>query len=385
MERRGFVKLAGMAATMSLVDRPMKADWKDHRESPPSGTVDFSVDGLGLSPREYSQELVQLSEGGQIRPDYYSVGGTITEMEQQFAKLLGKESAIFLPTGTLANHLAVRQLAGNDRRVLVQAESHLYNDCGDCSGTLSGLTLIPLAPAQATFTLGEVKQWVERTASGKVEASIGAISIESPVRRCFHEMFDFEEMKKICAYSRAHNIRLHLDGARLFNIPYHSGRTIEEITSLFDTVYVSLWKCFNAASGAILAGSRQHMEDLFHVRRMFGGSLPQAWPIVAVASHYSTGYLDEYARAWRAASPFLAALEKDGRFTVERVVNGTSAFKLRVRGINPNTLAQRLRSQDIVLPHPDDATGVLRMIVNTSLNRANPEALARAFAVAARG
>ena len=197
-------------------------------------------------------------------------------------------------------------------------------------------------------------------------------------------MFDFEEMKKICAYAREHHIRLHLDGARLFNIPYHSGRTIEEITSLFDTVYVSLWKCFNAASGAILAGTSQHIDGLIHVRRMFGGSLAQAWPVVAVARHYATGYLDEYARAWRVASPFLAALEKDDRFTTERVVNGTSAFKCVSTGFALSTLAERLRARNVILPHPDLATGAFRMIVNTSLNRADPETLARAFAASAR-
>ena len=69
------------------------------------------------------------------------------------AALLGKEAAVWLPTGTLANHLAVRLLAGNRRRVLVQSESHLFNDCGDCAQTLSGLHLVPLASGRATFTL----------------------------------------------------------------------------------------------------------------------------------------------------------------------------------------------------------------------------------------
>jgi threonine aldolase len=384
MERRGFVKLAGMATTMGLLDRPMKADWKEHREGPPSGTVDFTVDGLGLSPREYSQELIKLSEGGQVQPDSYSVGGTITELEQQFATLLGKERALFVPTGTLANHLAVRRLAGSDRRVLVQAESHLYNDSGDCAGVLSGLTLIPLAPGEDGFTAGQVEGALERAASAKVEAPIGVISIESPVRRRDHAMFDFDEMTRICALARRHGIRLHLDGARLFNLPHHSGRTVEDFTSLFDTVYVSLWKCFNAASGAILAGSRAHIDGLYQVRRMFGGSLPQAWPVAALALRYATGYLDEYSRAWTVASRFLALLEKDDRFVVERVPNGTSAFRLRVRGVEPGKLAERLASQQIVLPHPTE-TGAFRMIVNTSLNRADPDALAHAFAVAARG
>ena len=384
MERRDFVKLAGIAATAGVINQPMKADSEKRRQHMSSETIDFSVDGLGLSPQAYSLELTKLAEEGQIEPDYYSVGGTVTALEEQFAALLGKESAVFMPTGTLANLMAVRRLAGNDRRVLVQAESHLYNDSGDCAGVLGGLTLIPLAPTQATVTLDEVKLWVERTASARVETRIGVISIESPVRRKYHEMFDFEEMKKICAYAREHNILLHLDGARLFNVPYHSGRKIEEFTSLFDTVYISLWKCFNASAGAILAGSRQHMEGLFQVRRMFGGSPAQAWPIIAVARRYAIGYLDEYSRAWKIASPFLAALQKDDRFSVERVVNGTSAFKMRVRGISPDALAERLKSKNIVLPHADSATGVFRMIVNTSLNRADPDALARAFAASAR-
>jgi hypothetical protein len=73
----------------------------------------------------------------------------------------------------------------------------------------------------------------------------------------------------------------------------------------------------------------------------------------------------------------------DGRFVVERVANGTSAFKLRVRGVEPGQFAERLASQQILLLHPTEA-GAFRMIVNASLNRAAPDALAHAFAAAAR-
>jgi threonine aldolase len=291
MERRQFIKLGGMAATVGLVNPPFLREDEDKGPGKHSETVNFTSDGLGLSPREYSSQLGKLSEEKEVNADYYSRGGAVEELEQQFARLLGKESAVFMPTGTLANHIAVRKLAGDSRRVLVQAESHLYNDSGDCAEVMSGLNLIPLAPDQATLTLDEIKRWVERSSSGRVETRIGVISIESPVRRKRHEQFDFEEMSKISAYAREHNIKLHLDGARLFNVPHHSGRKIEEYTALFDTVYVSLWKCFNAASGAMLAGSKEFTEGLFHVRRMFGGSLPQAWPLIAVAARYAENYL----------------------------------------------------------------------------------------------
>ena len=106
-------------------------------------TVNFRADGLALSPADYARLLGRLAEHPGIEVDYYSRDGVVATLEEQMAKLLGKEMAVYLPTGTLANHLAVRLLAGNRRRVLVQHESHLYNDAGDCAQRLSGLTLVP--------------------------------------------------------------------------------------------------------------------------------------------------------------------------------------------------------------------------------------------------
>src|SRR3954465_2261749 len=110
-----------------------------------------SGDGIPLTPEGYAALLSKLS--ADLKVDDYSNGGTIPRLEEKVASALGKEAAVWLPTGTLANHLAVRLLAGERRRVLVQQECHLYNDCGDCCQTLSGLHMVPLAPGQATFTV----------------------------------------------------------------------------------------------------------------------------------------------------------------------------------------------------------------------------------------
>src|SRR3954454_14685150 len=124
--------------------------------------VQFRSDGLGLSPAEYARLLAEIAETRGIDVDDYSRGGVVAELEERMAVLLGKERAAFLPTGTLANHLAVRMLAqGRGRRVLVQEESHLWNDEGDCATTLSGLTQVPLAPGRATIKLAEIEQAAE--------------------------------------------------------------------------------------------------------------------------------------------------------------------------------------------------------------------------------
>jgi len=379
MHRRHFIKLGGLAAAAGVVRPSVTRTGEQENSDAASTTVRFDTDGLGLTPREYSSMLKEMALDGKINPDYYSLGGSIEELERQFARLLGKESAVFMPTGTLANQIALRKLAGENKRVLIQAESHVYNDSGDCAEVLSGLNLIPLAQGKATFTLDEVKQWVQRSSGGRVEVKVGVISIESPVRRIHHEMFDFEEMKGICAYARENNIKLHLDGARLFNMPYHSGKQIIDYTSLFDTVYVSLWKCFNAASGAVLAGSKQFTGGLFHLRRMFGGSLPQSWPCAAVAARYADGYLGEYSKAWESADRFFSLLQENDRFKVEKNINGTSIVKMVVKGIDPDKFAARLLSKGIVLPHPEKETGVFWLTVNTTLNRVKPNYLSASY------
>src|SRR5258706_5382028 len=143
--------------------------------TPREDRVSFVGDGTILNQIEYSRLLARVVEEKNIQPDSYALGGAIGQIEERVAAILGKEQAVFLPTGTLANHLAVRLLAGQKRRVLVQQESHLYNDCGDCAQTLSGLNLVPLAPRRATFTVDEVAGQLELAATGRVPAPVGAI------------------------------------------------------------------------------------------------------------------------------------------------------------------------------------------------------------------
>ncbi len=311
--------------------------------------VQFRSDGLGLTPSAYARLLAEIAETRGIAPDDYSRGGVVAELEERMAALLGKEAAIFLPTGTLANHLAVRLLARRGRRILVQHESHLWNDEGDCAQHLSGLTLIPLAPGRATFTLAEVEAAVAGAPEMRVLVPVGAISIETPVRRALGEAFDPSEMRAISGFARGRGIGLHLDGARLLLEAAYTGILPSETAALFDTVYVSLWKYLNAASGAILAGPRALIDDLHHERRMFGGSLPHAWPYAAVALYFLDGFAERFGRAVADAERFLTALGKHPRVTIDRPAGATNVTVLRVAGRAAASLPTRLLARGIAI------------------------------------
>jgi threonine aldolase len=339
--------------------------------------IDFIYDGEFLFPHQFSELLLQLIDEGKVKTDNYSNGGIIEELEHKFATILGKESAVFMPTGTMANHIAIRELAKNRRKVIVQEQSHIYNDSGDCCQTLSNLNLIPLGKNQTYFTLDDVKEVYAKTKAGKVETTIGVISIESLVRRQNDTMFGFDNMKEISEYARNKGIKMHLDGARLFIEMVHTGISPKVYGQLFDTVYTSMYKCFNSQSGAILAGNKKFTEKLFHIRRMFGGGLPHVWPFAAIALHYVDGFEDSYKKTLVNTKIFFNELTKDERFTISEFKNGTHIVKLHVNHKNLLGFKDLLSKKNIHLRFPEEKGFKLK--INPSINRYDPKHLAESF------
>jgi threonine aldolase len=259
----------------------------------------------------------------------------------------------------------------------VPETSHIYNDTGDASQTLSGLTLIPLAPGKATFTCAEVQAVLDRTASGRVSAEVGAIVVESPIRRLSGQLFDWEEMQRLSAFARDRKIGLHLDGARLFIASAYTGIPPERYAGLFDTVYVSLYKCFNSGIGAILAGPRSILDGLFHTRRMFGGSLASGWPAAVIAAHYAEGYLDRLRAAVQVSEEFYSALARNPSFSVERVSGGTNLARLTVKSADREGFSRRLAERNVHLPAR--LSDPLTLAVNETWARVSASELTRAF------
>ena len=381
MNRREFVKLGAVlaaGATRASATPLAFSGTEDLKRL--QSNVNFIWDGSFLSAPEYADLLMRLVDEGKIKPDYYSNGGVVEELENKMAKWLGKESAVFIPTGTLANHIAVRRLAGNRRRVLVPAESHLYRDSGDCVQILSNLNLVPLAKDEPCYDLKEVVNTVKRSKGGRVETNIGALMIESPVRRKHDRILTLKYMKSITEFARTEGIRSHMDGARLFVQSAHTGVSPAQYSEIFDTVYTSMWKCFNAPSGAILAGASAFTEGLFHERRMFGGGLPYAWPFAAIALHFVDGFIDDYKAAWATAERMFAILAKSHSFGVEKFDDGTHVVRLTIQGADLKKFQQSLRKRNVDIRNPDNEGVWLR--INPSLNRKTGEEMARFFAEA---
>jgi threonine aldolase len=146
---------------------------------------------------------------------------------------------------------------------------------------------------------------------------------------------------------------------------------------------VSLYKYFNAASGAILAGPSRLLDGMYHDRRMFGGGLNMVWPFAMVAAHYLRGFGDRYRAAVQTAEELIRGLNAHDQFTVERIASGTNIFRLRVNSQRGQPAAdapafqKRLAARGVMLAAPNQNTFTIG--VNETLNRMKAGELVDAF------
>lgn len=182
-------------------------------------------------------------------------------------------------------------------------------------------------------------------------------------------------MRKISQWARREGIGLHLDGARLYLECAYTGRSVKEYAALFDTVYVSMYKYFNAASGAILAGPRSLLENLFHTRRMFGGSVAHAWPYAAISLHYLSGFPDRIRRAVERSEQCIALLQKTNASRSNASPQAPTSFACTPR-------RPPLFTSACAVAVPAPVQNRFQLQVNETWLRQSPESIAASFAQA---
>jgi len=142
-------------------------------------------------------------------------------------------------------------------------------------------------------------------------------------------------------------------------------------------VYVSLYKYFNAAAGAILAGPKAMLADLAHPRRMFGAGLPHVWPYAAVAMHFQDGFETRFREAVQTSEAVIQALSKNSNFGIERIANGTNIFRFRVFNVNAPVYKMRLFDAGVTTGEPLNEWFSIQ--VNETWRRASAAEITRRF------
>jgi len=351
---------------------------KSAKELPSSEhSVFFYGDDAPSNNIQFINQLKNISDTRKMTEDNYSIGGEVAELESIMAKKLGKEACVFFPTGTLANHVAIRQLGLAKGRAIVPEQSHIYQDSGDSVQQLSGINLVPLGGSNPYFNLPELEEALVSSMNGRVINPVGVVVIETPVRRCFGRSMPYEKMLAITGYCKERGIATHLDGARLFIASAFTNVPLEKYGALFDTVYISMWKYFRAPYGAILAGSKEFCENLFHVRRMFGGSLPFSSLSAALALDGLKHFEKDSQVAVGQSKELIESLSIIPNLKVNRYEDESNIIPIEFNDeVNLQNLAIALRSKGVFInPETSDKNTIHLTINMTILRKSNPELL----------
>lgn len=356
LNRRGFLGAVPIAS-LGLVAGSTRAQYGGAPAAGPAPAlasdydtlVQLSGDALPRNPAQEPARLQALLDRHAKPVDGYLAGGAVAELEAKFSALLGKEDTVFMPTGTLANHLALRLLCGEARHALVQQESHVYRDESNTVTTLSGINLVPLAPGRAAPSLDEVRAAIERAEVGPYPIKVGAIALESPVRRAQGATLAPALVADIARLAREKRIGLHLDGARLLLMSGMAGFDLKSYSAHFDTVYVSLYKYLGAPFGGVLSGPKPLMAKARELRHIFGGTIYHGWQAALPALDALEGVEARFAGVRAAGDKLLAALERTSGFKVQRVENGSNLAMLEIAPARLAGLEARLQKANVRL------------------------------------
>lgn len=209
---------------------------------------------------------LSLSEAAQLGQDFYGHGGALEEFEKELAVRLGKPAAVFMPSGTMAQQIALRIWCdeAKNRSVAFHPLCHLEIHEQGAYRELHQLEAQLLGERDRLFTLTDLKA---------TPAKIAALLIELPQREIGGQLPSFAELEDICGWCRERGIRVHMDGARLWECGPYYQRSYAEICNLFDSVYVSFYKILGGLPGSILAGPADFIEKAKIWQRRHGGNL----------------------------------------------------------------------------------------------------------------
>ena len=242
----------------------------------------------------------------EVGDDVFGEDPTVVELQRTSAQLLGKEAGLYVPSGTMANQVAIKTHTQPGDDVICESGAHIMNYEAGGPAFHSQVQLSPLQGQLGVFTAGQVEDAIRADNVHMPPTTL--VSIENTHNRAGGTIFPLDEIRRVAAVARSHDLRLHLDGARLLNAVVATGTPAHEWAEPFDSVSICFSKGLGAPVGSVLCGSSDFIRRAHRYRKVFGGGMRQAGIIAAGALYALHNHVDDLAEDHRRAREFAEAL-----------------------------------------------------------------------------
>lgn len=231
-----------------------------------------------------SEAMRRAMAAAPVGDDQYGEDESVNLLQERIAAMLGKEAALFVPSGTMANQLGLKLFTRPGDDVILGHETHMvWHEAG--AGAANAGVQFTAIGTEGLFTAAEFLASV-KPAGHMMFPPTSLVAIENTHNRCGGLVFPENDAIAICRAARERGIRTYLDGARLFNAAAASGRSVAQLSAPFDAVSVALSKGLGCPVGSVIAGTKADISRGVRIRRMLGGAMRQAG-ILAAAGLYA--------------------------------------------------------------------------------------------------
>jgi threonine aldolase len=290
--------------------------------------------------------MLEAMLSAKVGDDVYKEDPTVNALEERIATMFGKKTALFFPTGSMANQAAIKLHTNPGEQVICDKYAHIYNYEGGGASFNSGVSCKLIDGHRGMFNADQVVESINPPDFYHSPLT-RLVAVENTTNKGGGACWNFEEIKKIRTVCNEHNLGYHLDGARLWNALVNTNETALQYGEVFDTISVCLSKGLGCPIGSVLVGDEDIMKGAIRIRKIFGGGMRQVGYLAAAGLYALDHHIDRLKQDHNKAKEIgemLGALSQIK--TVETIETNIIIFELNP-DVNETVFVQNLAKNNI--------------------------------------
>ncbi len=337
--------------------------------------IDLRSDTVTQPTKNMRKAMSEAAVGDDVLGD----DPTVIELQNKAARILGKEAALYVPSGTMSNIVATRTHTSPGDEIVTESHSHVYKYEGGAFAALSGCSVALVDGTNGLMTPEQVSSSIRKAEGSLSHYPNGSlVCVENTAQGGGGTVYSQDTLDEICKVAREKDCKLHLDGARLFNAVVASSTDPSRMVRDFDSVSICLSKGLGAPVGSVLLGSKKDIAQAHRWRKMFGGGMRQAGMMAAAGIYALENNIERLSEDHRRAKQFAEAVSEMPKFSIEIENVQSNIVFIGVGKGNTEKIIGELAKYGIDILSTDDST--IRAVFHLHITDEDLEKAIEAFA-----
>ena len=313
----------------------------------------------------------------EVGDDVFGEDPTVNALQEKVAQILGKEAALFVPTGTMANQVSIRSHTQAGDEVVIEASGHAFNSESAAGAALAGVSFYLLKGVRGVIEAPQIEEVIRGADHHQPVTRL--VCLENTHNFGGGTVFPLDKMREIYHLAKSRGLAVHLDGARLWNASVASGVAPREYAQYADSVSVCLSKGLGAPIGSLIAGSKTFIDRAHRFRKMYGGGMRQVGIIAAAGLYALDHHIDRLKEDHENAKRLAVGLHEIKGIEIEPkyVETNIVIFDVSGTGMTAPQIAEAMKKEGVLIyAFRKDK---IRMVTHLDVNRDDVETALKAF------